>query len=164
MHTTAERVRWHRRTCFDRRKDEDFPSRNRLRGDRLLPVLGGPQGVQVRYFGNQGVACMTNFLIAAAVVCLALIARMLWRIQQALARISQDIELTQQWDRDFWRERLDGPQHACDSKRIWIRRGLDRHCQFVWDLGIARSPHEITGLGGSIAEAEGGADVDAKKG
>lgn len=106
---------------------------------------------------------MTNFLIAAVVVCLALIARMLWRIQQALVVIVQRMEMNRSWTETFWRRQLSGPEHACDGKRIWIRRSLDRNRDFDWDLRTGNGASEITDLGGSICNARARADVDAKE-
>lgn len=107
---------------------------------------------------------MTNFLLAAAVVCLAVIAWVLRRVQCGLVFIAHLMELNRSWAEAFCRRQLSGPEHTCDGKRIWIRRGLDRNCNFYFDLGTGNESSEITEFGGSICNTGARADVDAKEG
>lgn len=113
---------------------------------------------------------MTNFLIAAvviclaaAVVCLAAIAWLLICIQETLSKIYKECWVSRLNYREFWEKNLSGPSHACDSKRMWIRRSLERECYLRWDLGPGNGSGKITDLGGSICQVMTGTDVNAKE-
>lgn len=113
---------------------------------------------------------MTNFLIAAvviclaaAVVCLAAIAWLLICIQETLSKIYKEFWVSQRENKYFWRANLSGPDHTFAGKRLWIRRSPDRYCHLVWNVGAWDGSNEITDLGGSMCGAEVGTNVDAKE-